>query len=88
MYVKKHLHPAPPRIDDAFRTEFRIAVLHALRDAFTERQYQALILHYAYGKSQKEIALLWGISPSAVCRHMRRGRQQLIAQFASYPLRA
>ncbi|MGM9613606.1 MAG: RNA polymerase sigma factor [Butyricicoccus sp.] len=61
----------------AWRTAFREAFFRAMRDTLTERQYEALRLHYLEGKSQKEIAALWGVSPSAVCRHLARGKKRL-----------
>lgn len=63
--------------NSAWRAAFRDAFFRAMRDTLTERQYQALRLHYLEGKSQKQIAELWGISPSAVCRHIKRARQRL-----------
>ena len=57
----------------------------AMRDTLTERQYQALCMHYLDGKSQKQIAALWGVSPSAVCRHLKKARRRL-AIMLSYNL--
>ncbi|MBP3311614.1 MAG: sigma-70 family RNA polymerase sigma factor [Butyricicoccus sp.] len=63
--------------NSAWRAAFREAFFCAMRDALTERQYEALRLHFIEGKSQKEIAALWGVSPSAVCRHLARGKKRL-----------
>lgn len=71
--------------NSAWRAAFRDAFFRAMRDTLTDRQYQALCMHYLDGKSQKQIAELWGISPSAVCRHIKRARQHL-AVMLSYNL--
>ena len=69
----------------AWRAAFRDAFFRAMRDTLTERQYQALCMHYLDGKSQKQIAALWGVSPSAVCRHLKKARRRL-AIMLSYNL--
>ena len=63
--------------NSAWRAAFRDAFFRAMRDTLTERQYQALCMHYLDGKSQKQIAALWGVSPSAVCRHLKKARRRL-----------
>ena len=71
--------------NSAWRAAFRDAFFRAMRDTLTERQYQALCMHYLDGKSQKQIAALWGVSPSAVCRHLKKARRRL-AIMLSYNL--
>ena len=71
--------------NSAWRAAFRDAFCRAMRDTLTERQYQALCMHYLDGKSQKQIAALWGVSPSAVCRHLKKARRRL-AIMLSYNL--
>lgn len=71
--------------NSAWRKAFRDAFFQAMRDTLTERQYQALCMHYLDGRSQKQIAALWGISPSAVCRHIQKARRKL-AVMLSYNL--
>lgn len=63
--------------NSAWRRAFRDAFLTAMRQELTARQYQALMLHYVENRSQRDIAAQWGISPSAVCRHIARGRRRL-----------
>ena len=65
--------------ETAWRLAFRRAFLETMRDHLTERQYQALCLHELEGKQQKQIAALWGVSPSAVCRQIRRARKRMAA---------
>ncbi len=60
----------------------RLARLSALlrqvmEEELTDRQREAFLLHVGRGYSQKEIAALWGIHPSVVCRHIRRAEAQL-----------
>ncbi len=45
-----------------------------MRRELTERQREAFRLHVGEGLSQKEIADLWGVHPSVVCRHIARAR--------------
>ena len=71
--------------NSAWRAAFRDAFFRAMRDTLTERQYQALCMHYLDGKSQKQIAAPWGVSPSAVCRHLKKARRRL-AIMLSYNL--
>ena len=71
--------------NSAWRAAFRDAFFRAMRDTLTERQYQALCMHYLDGKSQKQIAALWGVSPSAVCRPLKKARRRL-AIMLSYNL--
>lgn len=61
----------------AWRTRFRAAFARALRDELTGRQQEVLQLHYAQGLSGREIAARWGVSPSAVSRHLTRARAKL-----------
>ena len=63
--------------ETAWRLAFRRAFLEAMRGYLTERQYQALCLHELERMPQKQIAALWGVSPSAVCRQIRRGRKRM-----------
>lgn len=71
--------------NSAWRAAFRAAFFRAMREALTQRQYDVLRLHYIEGLPQKEIAAQWGISPSAVCRHLARGKKKL-RQLLSYNL--
>lgn len=61
----------------AFRAAFREAFFCALREQLTERQYEVLWLNEVEGLSGKEIAYKLGISPSAVSRHLTRGKKRL-----------
>lgn len=63
--------------DSAFRAAFRQAFFRALREALTRRQYEVLWAHEVEGLSGKEIAARLGISPSAVSRHLTRGKRRL-----------
>ena len=49
----------------------RSAALAAL-DRLTDRQRSAIELHFLSGMSQREIAALWGVTPSAVCHLLDR----------------
>lgn len=71
--------------NSALQAAFRTAFFRAMRDTLTARQYEALRLHYLGGKSQREIAALWGVSPSAVCSHIKRAKARL-ATMLSYNL--
>ena len=61
----------------AWRARFRDAFARALRDELTNRQREALWLHYVEGLSGREIAARWGVSPSAVSRHLARASTRL-----------
>ena len=61
----------------AFRAAFREAFFHALREQLTERQYEVLWMNEVEGLSGKEIAYKLGICPSAVSRHLTRGKKRL-----------
>lgn len=63
--------------NSAFRAAFRRAFCRAVRQALTERQYQTLWAHAVEGKSGVQIASQLGVSPSAVSRHLLRGRRRL-----------
>lgn len=38
----------------------------------TERQREAVMLHHFSGLTQREIAAMWGVTPSAVCHLLER----------------
>jgi|MucameStandDraft_1065616.scaffolds.fasta_scaffold18918_5 RNA polymerase sigma factor (sigma-70 family) len=61
----------------AWRMAFRQAFFDAMRQQLTARQYEALRLHFLEGKSQRDIAQLWGVSPSVVCRHIKKAKHRL-----------
>lgn len=61
----------------AWRARFRDAFARALQDELTVRQQEVLRLHYTEGLSGREIAAQWGISASAVSRHLTRARARL-----------
>ena len=63
--------------DDRFRQAFREAFLRALHDQLTDRQFEVLWMYEVKGLSGKEIAGKLGISPSAVSRHLTRGKRRL-----------
>ncbi len=63
--------------NDAWRARFRDAFARALHNELTDRQREVLRLHYAEGLSGREIAARWGISPSAVSRHLARASARL-----------
>lgn len=63
--------------NSAWRTAFRESFLRAMKEELTPRQYEALWRHCVDGQAQNEIARDWGVSPSAVCRHLSRGRRRL-----------
>lgn len=71
--------------NSALHAAFRTAFFAAMRDTLTARQYEALCLHYIGEKTQREIAALWGISPSAVCKHIKQAKRRL-AVLLSYNL--
>jgi RNA polymerase sigma factor (sigma-70 family) len=60
----------------------RLARLSALlrrimAEELTDRQREAFLLHVGQGLRQKEIAALWRVHPSVVCRHLQRAEEQL-----------
>lgn len=63
--------------NSAWRAAFRAAFSRAMQEELTARQHDALCLHYLEGLSQRQIAVRWGITPSAVCRHLQRARARL-----------
>ncbi|MGE4547947.1 MAG: sigma-70 family RNA polymerase sigma factor [Intestinibacillus sp.] len=63
--------------NSAWRAAFRTAFFRAMQDELTARQHEALCLHYLEGLSQRQIAVRWGVSPSAVCRHLQRAKTRL-----------
>lgn len=60
-----------------WRSAFREAFLSAMRNELTPRQFEALWRHCVQGEPQNQIARDWGVTPSAVCRHLSRGRRRL-----------
>ena len=48
-----------------------------MREELTERQRDAFLMHVGQGMRQKEIAALWGVRPSVVCRHIQRAEARL-----------
>ncbi len=63
--------------EDGFRQAFRDAFLRALREQLTERQFEVLWMTEVEGLSGKEVAGRLYISPSAVSRHLTRGKRRL-----------
>lgn len=63
--------------DSAFRGAFREAFFRALREQLTPRQYEVLWACEVEGKSGRQTAKTLGISPSAVSRHLSRGKRRL-----------
>lgn len=63
--------------NSVWRAAFRSAFFRAIQEELTVRQHDALCLHYLEGLSQRQIAARWGVSPSAVCRHLQRARARL-----------
>ena len=48
-----------------------------IREELTERQRDAFLLYVGQGLRQKEIAGMWVVHPSVVCRHIRRAEAHL-----------
>jgi len=48
-----------------------------MKEELTDRQRDAFLMHVGQGMRQKEIAALWGIGPSVVCRHIQRAEAHL-----------
>ena len=48
-----------------------------MREELTARQRDAFLMHVGQGMHQKEIAALWGVRPSVVCRHIQRAEARL-----------
>lgn len=63
--------------NSAFHHAFREAFFRAMREQLTARQFETLWAHEVEGKTGREIAELLGVSPSAVSRHLSRGRKRL-----------
>ncbi|MDY3618911.1 RNA polymerase sigma factor [Agathobaculum sp.] len=63
--------------NSAFRQAFREAFFKAMRETLTSRQYEVLWLHEVEGLNGNEISYKLGISPSAVSRHLTRGKKRL-----------
>lgn len=72
--------------NSAFRAAFRRAFCSAVRDTLTARQFQTLWAHAVEGKSGVQIARQLGVSPSAVSRHLQRGKRRL-RRLLSYNLK-
>lgn len=49
-------------------TELRRLLLHVAARTLTAKQYQVFVLHFLEGMPQKEIAVEFGLTRSAVCK--------------------
>lgn len=65
------MHDDSPSDNSAELRAMRSAALAAL-DRLTDRQRAAVELHLLGGMTQREIAALWGVTPSAVCHLLDR----------------
>ena len=57
----------------------RLSVLlrSVMQEELTERQRNAFLLHVGQGVSQKEIATMWQVHPSVVCRHIQQAKARI-----------
>lgn len=70
------MHGDEPRDNSAEVRALRTATLAAL-GRLTDRQRSAIELHYLGGITQREIAAMWGVTPSAVCHLLDRAYARL-----------
>ena len=68
--------------NSTWKNSFRQMFHRAMRDVLTSRQYDVLMLYYVQGLRQNQIAARWGVSPSAVSKHLKRARKRLIVMLA------
>ncbi len=57
--------------------ELRRQLLSCMAETLTSHQYQVCVLNLLEGMTQKEIADIFGISPSAVSRSISSGQRRL-----------
>ena len=57
--------------------ELRRLLLSCMAETLTSAQYQVCVLNLLEGMTQKEIAEIFGISPSAVSRSISSGQRRL-----------
>lgn len=68
--------------NSTWKNSFRQMFYRAMRDVLTSRQYDVLMLYYVQGLRQNQIAARWGVSPSAVSKHLKRARKRLTVMLA------
>lgn len=57
--------------------DLRRQLLSCMAETLTRHQYQVCVLNLLEGMTQKEIAEIFGISPSAVSRSLSAGQRRL-----------
>ncbi|MDL2273359.1 sigma-70 family RNA polymerase sigma factor [Oscillospiraceae bacterium OttesenSCG-928-G22] len=57
--------------------KIRTALFESMKLNLTDKQREAIILHYSDGVKMSEIAKMWNVSPSAVSRHISRGLSRI-----------
>lgn len=58
-------------------TDLRRQLLLCMAETLTRHQYQVCVLNLLEGMTQKEIADIFGVSPSAVSRSISSGQRRL-----------
>lgn len=72
------LDPAEQKNDSvATDMELRRQLLLCMAETLTRHQYQVCVLNLLEGMTQKEIADIFGISPSSVSRSLAAGQRRL-----------
>lgn len=57
--------------------ELRRQLLSCMAETLTSQQYQVFVLNFLEGMSQKEIAIEFGLSRSAVCKTIAAAKHKL-----------